>query len=223
MRWEAEPFGHTDIAKPARIDPNREGLQIWYAVESQHPGVYLVDEDGGTIFKEPFRHAHYGWIARHTAAVPGLHPHTAEDARSPERVAEAVAHGHDPFPIYLPDGRHWRNLTDWQRKNLVPVQWDAGPAVVFAIRKAHKRIVRLLDTGEIADVPGGELPEGGRYGRNLACADVLGDFRENIVTIDAERHRLLVLVNPTITDRSQHASGYYIYVSPPDTAVGTRR
>ena len=71
----------------------------------------------------------------------------------------------------------------------------------------------------------------------IAIGELLGDsrmgyFRENIVTVDAERNRLMVLVNPTIAhrrgyspfddfayrhDRSQHGSGYYIYLSPPDT------
>ena len=236
VRWEAEPFGHTDISKPARIDPNREGLQIWYAVESHNPGVYFVDKDGKTIFKEAFRHAHYGWIAKHTAKVPGLQPHTAEDAR---REGGRGEEGH--FPIFLPDGSHWLNLTEWQRKNFVPIHWDEAPEVVFIIRKENKRIVRLKEIppappfqkgeGEIEDLPDGKLPEGGEYGRNLAGADVIGDFRENIVTVDTERHRLIVLVNPTVAhrrgyspytdfeyrhDRSQHGSGYYIYLSPPE-------
>ena len=234
IRWEAEPFGHTDISKPAKIVPELDGLQIWYAVESHNPGVYLVDRSGRTLWKEPFRHAHYGWVARHAPGVPGLHPHAAEDGRSAERLSEASALGHDMFPIYLPDSRHWLNLTDWQRKNLVPVHWDEGPEVVFIVRKDDKRVVRLRPDGEIEDVPEGRLPAGGRYGRNLACADIVGDFRENIATVDEERHRLIVLANPTPAtrrgyspwedfayrhDRSQLASGYYIYLSPPDTAL----
>jgi len=226
VRWEAEPFGHTDISKPARIDPDREGLQIWYAVESTNPGVYLVDQDGRTIFKEVFRHAHYGWVARHTARVPGLQPHTAEDARR--------GPGEEHFPIFLPNGAHWLNLTDWQRKNFVPVHWDEGPEVTFIIRKENKRIVHLKENGTIEDLPDGKLPEGGHYGRNLACVDLIGDFRENIVTVDEEGDRLMVLANPTVAhrrgyspctdfeyrhDRSQLGSGYYIYLSPPDMAV----
>jgi rhamnogalacturonan endolyase len=235
IRWEAEPFGHTDLSKPARIDPGREGLQVWYAVESDNPGVYLVDRDGKTLFKEPFRHAHYGWIARHAPGVPGLHPHTAEDARHESGGASAGMREEGHFPIFLPDGRHWLNLTDWQRKNFVPVHWDAGSEVVFVLRKENKRVVRLLETGEIEDLPESKLPEGGEYGRNLACVDVIGDFRENIVTVDTEQHRLMVLANPTLShrrgyspcdqfeyrhDRSQLGSGYYIYLSPPDTAAG---
>lgn len=237
IRWEAEPFGHTDISKPCRIDPSRDGMQVWYAVEGpprELNGVYFVDSQGKTIFKEPYRHAHYGWIARHTSKVPGLQPHTAEDARYEYGAAQAGAREQGHFPIFLPDGSHWLNLTEWQRKNFVPVHWDAGPEVVFIIRKENKRVVRLLDTGQIEDVPDGKLPEGGQYGRNLGCADVIGDFRENIVTIDHQRQRLMVLANPTVCkargyspyddfeyrhDRSRHGGGYYIYLSPPDRRV----
>jgi len=233
VRWEAEPFGHTDISKPAAIDPERPGLQVWYAVESGNPGIYFVDKDGKTIFKEAFRHAHYGWIARHTAAVPGLQPHTAEDARHEYGAAGAGAREEGHFPIFLPDGSHWLNLTEWQRKNFVPVHWEEGPEVTFVIRKEHKRVVRLKESGDIEDVPGGDLPESGHYGSNMACADVIGDYRENIVTVDSAERRLVVLANPTAAkrrgvspyadfhyrhDRSQHGSGYYRYLSPPYAA-----
>lgn len=225
LRWEAETFGHTDISKPARICPDRKGLQIWYAVEKDNPGVYLVDNNGTTLWKEPFEHAHYGWVTRHAPGVPGLHPHAAEDGRSKQ---------HHHFPVFLPDGTHWLDLTDWQRKNFVPIHWDEGDEVVFIIRKEDKRVVRLTDTGEIEDLPEGDLPAAAEYGRNLACVDVLGDFRENIVCVDPIGHNLLVLANPAVTsrrgrspiddfayrhDRSQLGSGYYIYLSPPITTV----
>ena len=157
--------------------------------------------------------------------MPGLHPHTAEDSRRQGQVH---------YPIFLPDGSTWLNLTDWQRKNFVPVHWDESREVVFIIRKENKRIVRLLEGGEIEDLSDAKLPEGGEYGRNLGCLDLLGDYRENIVAIDTDRHCLMVLVNPTGAttrgyspwqdfayrhDRSQLGSGYYIYVSPPVTVV----
>ena len=234
--WEAEPFGHTDIAKPSKIDPDRESLQIWYEIEKNNPGVYCVDKDGRTIFKEPFRHAHYGWIARHTIEIPGLQPHTAEDARYEYGAAQAGMRDEGHFPIFLPDGSHWLNLTDWQRKNFVPVHWDEGSEVVLIIRKEDKRLVRLKKNGEIEDLLYGRLPRGWQYGRNLACMDVIGDFRENMVALDTERNHLMVLANPTVAhrrgyspsddfsfrhDRSQTGSVYYIYLSPPDTTIPT--
>lgn len=230
VRWQAEDFGHTDISKPARIDPARPGLQIWYAVESNNPGVYLVDNTGQTVFHEPFAHAHYGWVARHTTAHPGLQPHTAEDARRQERGMRDAPHN----PIFLPDGSHWLNLTEFQRKNFVPVHWDERPEVCFIIRKENKRVVRLLPTGDIKDIPNAKLPESATYGRNLVNADIVGDFRENIVTFDHQSNAILVLANPTPAtrrgyspwrnteyrhDRSQHGSGYYVYLSPPRTDI----
>ena len=226
VRWEAEPFGHTDISKAAPLHPDYPGRQVFYAVESGNPGVYLVDNRGKTIFKEPFHHAHFGWVARHTTRHAGLQMHAAEDARRGDRQ---VPHN----PVFLPDGSHWLNLTDWQRKNFVPVQWDAGPVTVFIVRKEH-RLVRLLGTGDVEPVPPGDLPAGGVYGRNLCCVDILGDYREEVVTIDQERDELLVLTNTELNDgrgrspaddfdyrhdRSQHGSGYYIYKPPPDLRV----
>ncbi len=231
VKWEAEQFGHADISKPARIDPSRPGMQVWYAIENGNTGVYLVDKDGNTIFKEFFHHAHYGWVCRHTAEVPGLQPHTAEDARyEADATQRGIVREDGHFPIFLPDGTHWANLTDWQRKNFIPVHWCEGPEVAFAIRKENHRIVRFHQDGSMEDVPEGKLPKSGRYGRNLCCADILGDYREEIVALDDERHRVMVLTNPTPADsrqcspyedfeyrhdRSQHGSGYYIYLSPP--------
>ncbi len=234
VRWEAEPFGHTDLSKPGRIVPGMDGMQIWYAVENNNTGVYLVDQHGKTLWKEPFRHAHYGWLARHAPGVGGLHPHTAEDGRHEYGAVDAGMRESGHFPVYLPDGSHWLNLTDWERKNFVPVHWDEGPEVVFIVRKEDKRVVRLSADGEMTDLADGNLPEGGKYERNLGCVDVLGDYRENIVTVDMERRALIVLANPTVStsrghspwddfeyrhDRSQLGSGYYIYISPPGTVV----
>jgi len=234
IRWEAEPFGHTDISKPARIDPSLPGMQIWYAVEKHNPGVYLVDANGRTLFKQAYRHAHFGWIARHAPGAPGLHPHTAEDARAEHGARGAGMRDVQHNPIFLPDGSVWLNLSEWQRKNFVPVHWDERPTVSFIIRKQDKRVVRLLPNGEIEDLPEAKLPEGGSYGRNLACVDLTGDYRENIVAFDRDRHCLMVLANPTLAqhrgyspwdrfeyrhDRSQLGSGYYVYLSPPDTVV----
>ena len=53
--WEAEPFGHTDVSKPAKFLPDVPGLQVLYLVEKENPGVYLVDAQGKTLWKVPFR------------------------------------------------------------------------------------------------------------------------------------------------------------------------
>ncbi len=226
VMWEAEPFGHTDISKPMKIVPGLEGRQVFYAVESQNPGVYLVDKDGHTLWKEEYGHAHYGWIGRQNSGSGGLNPHVAEDGRR-EGMPQH-------FPIFGPGGEHVIELDDWQRKNFVPVHWDEGPETVFVIRKEDKRVVRLLPGGGIEDVPEGRVPESCLYGRNLVCVDITGDYRENILTYDEAAHAIVLLQNPLPAgrrgrspwcsfdyrhDRSQTGSGYYIYAAPPITTV----
>jgi rhamnogalacturonan endolyase len=235
VRWKAEPFGHTDMSKPARIDPERPGLQIWYNVERDNPGVYLVDKDGATIFSEPYRHAHFGWIAKLTDENPGLQLHCSEDARHEYGAAKAgmreKANAH--FPVFLNDGTHWLELTNDQRKALMPVQWNEGHTV-FVDRKKN-RIVSLSRSGKARTLL--ELPPGARFGRNLLLADIVGDFRENIVTVDRDTNELIVLANAVPAtqrkaspmesfyyrhDRSQHGSGYYMYVPPHEGADAPR-
>jgi len=226
VRWEAEEFGHTDMSKPADILPDRPGLEIWYNVERGNPGVYLVDKDGATLWKEPYRHAHYGWIAKLTESEPGLQLHCAEDARHEYGAADAGMRGAGHFPVFRGDGSHLIELDDAKRKSLMPVQWEDGPLTVFVDRK-RKEIVRLREDGSTETIE--SLPPGVRLGRNLVHADVVGDHRENIVTIDEDTCELVVLANtrPTASrrpspmessyyrhDRSQHGSGYYMYVPP---------
>ncbi|MFP4521405.1 MAG: hypothetical protein ACLFQK_04595 [Fibrobacterota bacterium] len=222
--WEAEEFGHTDMSKPANIWPERSGLETWYLVESNNPGVYLVDSSGKTIFKEKYSHAHFGWIAKHTTEAEGLQEHAAEDRR--EKTNE------EHHPIFLNDGTHWLGLTNEQSRDLMPVQWDGGERTVFVHRK-KKKIVAVNKDGTLSDIPGGKLVDSGRYARNLICADLIGDYRANIATIDKESGEIVVLQNteplnkkkisPMSSfyyrhDRSQHGSGYYMYVPPHDGA-----
>lgn len=240
IRWQAEPFGHTDISKPGRYVPGLPGMQTFFAVEKLNQAVYLVDKDGHTLWKEKFRHAHYGWIARHAPNVPGLHPHAAEDARQEYGAADQGMREVQHNPIFLPDGSHWMNLTEWQRKRLFPVHWDGGPTVTFAVRKENQRVVRLHHSGDIEDPPDGKLPDDVYLGLNTICADVMGDYRENLVSFrpigsaTERRYALSVLSNPAANpqrgrspmdhfeyrhDRSQFGSGYYRYISPPITTV----
>jgi hypothetical protein len=82
-----------------------------------------------------------------------------------------------------------------------------------------------------------ELPKGAHFGRNLLLADIVGDFREDIVTVDRDTDELILLANTTVAtqrrassmdsfyyrhDRSQHGSGYYMYVPPHEGADGPR-
>ncbi len=217
VKWRSGITGHTDISKPCRITKDLDGLQIFYAVETRPSCACLVDAEGRTLFKEDFLHAHYGWVARY---APGLLPHVADKPKS----------GH--HPVFLPDGSHWLVLKHEQARRFEPIHWS-GDGLADFVRRDDKRIVRLHPDGSEEPVEGGRLPQGGRYTRNNLMADILGDYREELATFDDERDTFFVASNPCppsrveatpfsdffyAHDRSQHGSGYYIYISPPEWA-----
>jgi hypothetical protein len=214
--WKAEPFGHTDVSKPARFLPHLPGLQVLYLVEKHNSGVYLVDARGQTLWHVPFGHAHWSWIGRYPVGGDQLMIHAAEKG---ER---------EYFPVFFPDGREWRQLTRHQAHRFAAVGWEANGLTNFAHRK-ELCIMRLDENGQHAPISGSELPKGSRFGRWQVCADLMGDFRENFACIDYEKSTFFVAQNPNPAgcralspmedlhyrhERSQLGSGYYTYIAP---------
>ncbi|MFO7956244.1 MAG: PQQ-binding-like beta-propeller repeat protein [Candidatus Brocadiia bacterium] len=216
--WQAEPFGHTDVSKPARYLPDRPGLQTLFLVESHNPGVYLVDQGGRTIWQEPFGHAHWCWIGRHEGCGDTLMIHAAEKG---ER---------EYFPVYYPDGRVLGEFTRWQAHHYAAVGWRADGCTAF-INRGRQAIVGLDERLDEYPLPGAELPTGTRLkDRNHVCLDIVGDYREEYVGVDYEKGTLFVAANPQPArrrapspnedpayrrERSQFGTGYYTYLCPP--------
>ena len=219
--WQAEPFGHTDVSKPAQFLPDVPGLQVLYLVEKENPGVYLVNAQGETLWKVPFGHAHWSWIGHYDLDGSGT-----PDARFMIHAAEKGANEY--FPIFYPDGRQWLELTRHQAHRYAAVGWEADGATCFAHRKDFC-IYRLDAQGQEIRLPGSELPTGSLFGRWQICADLIGDFRENFGCIDYEKGTFFVAQNPNPAgrrarspqadfgyrhERAQLGSGYYTYIAP---------
>lgn len=217
IRWEAEPFGHTDVSKPAHFLPDREGKQILYLAERDNPGVYLVDKDGKTLWKVPFRHAHWSWIGRYAGQEDRLMIHAAEKGKRLH------------FPIFTPDGQEWMKLSKRQAHRFAAVGWNADGTTAFARRDAC-HIVRINEAGEEVVIPGSDLPTGSNFGRVQIAMDLIGDFRENFGCVDYEYGSFYVAQNPIpagrralsptedanyLHERAQVGSGYYTYIAPP--------
>lgn len=215
--WEAEPFGHTDVSKPAKFLPHLPGLQVLYLVEKHNPGVYLVDSQGKTLWKVPFGHAHWAWIGHYEVGDDTLMIHAAEKG---ER---------EYFPVFFPDGREWLELTRHQAHRYAAIGWEADGVTCFAHRK-EMRIVRLDEKARPTPIPGSDLPPGSQFGRWQICADLIGDFRENFACIDYDKGTFFVAQNPNPAgrralspvedfiyrhERNQLGSGYYTYIAPP--------
>lgn len=215
--WEAEPFGHTDVSKPAHFLEGLPGKQIVYLVENHNPGVYLVDAGGQTLWKVPFGHAHWSWIGRYPVGGDKLMIHAAEKG------------DREYFPIFYPDGREWMELTRHQAHRFAAVGWSTDGFMCFAHRKEF--CVYTLDAqGNQIALPGSDLPSGAQFGRHQIAADLIGDFRENFAAIDYEKGTLFVAQNPLPAgrralspmedfayrhERNQLGSGYYTYIAPP--------
>lgn len=215
--WEAEPFGHTDVSKPAKFLPDHAGLQTLYLVEKDNPGVYLVDSQGKTLWHVPFDHAHWSWIGRYEIGGDALMIHAAEKG------------DREYFPIFYPDGQEWLEITPHQAHRYAAIGWEADGITCFAHRK-EKQIVRLDENGQPIPIEGSELPAGTQFGRWQICADLIGDFRENFACVDYEKGTFFVAQNPRPAgkralspmedfnyrhERSQLGSGYYTYIAPP--------
>ena len=218
--WKAERFGHTDMTKPAKIDPDLPGLQTWVLVEGENPGVYLLNNRGETIWKSPYRHAHFGWIGKQSHETKGLQPHAAEDGRNPDNYSVIRE---EPFPIFDRHGQVWCGLSNDQRKRFMPIAWQGDGITDFIDRKAST-VVRLSADGSEEQLA--ELPLGLVFQRNLLRYAEGEDERESIISVDRFEQRLVAVRCATPPppggqipkthfayrhDRSQTGSGYYLY------------
>ena len=157
-------FGHPDFCFVGDIDPARPGLEIFYGIEPprQNSALCLVDAKTGTVL----------W------GLPTATNHVGTDgmcADVDDRYPGSECHAAD-----LDRDRHFakswlfnaqgKMLSDERQGTMSqPVYWDADPQR------------ELLRGAKICDFRGGEHPPK-VVGRWVAVADVLGDWREELIT-----------------------------------------
>jgi rhamnogalacturonan endolyase len=154
-------LGHNDAGYIADIDPERPGYEIFYGIESRSSknGVCLVDAKTGEIiwgYEGSTRHVHgQAMIGDLTDEHPGIECYAGE------------AKGGDKFFLYTAQGKR---LSD---KNL----WGLSPRAVWWDADAQKEICHR---GKVIEYNGEEKLE--IEGKVLIVADIIGDWREEIVT-----------------------------------------
>jgi rhamnogalacturonan endolyase len=158
-------LGHPDVMYVADIDPDRPGLEIFYGIEPRHErnSVCLVDARTGEIiwgYDGPTKHVHgQGMVGDIDPDYPGMECYASESDGSRSWLYSAKG----------------ELISDERMGGTTPraVWWDADP---------YKE---LFYGGKLRKYKGEEL--GGIEGRLLAIADVLGDWREEIITsLDGE-------------------------------------
>jgi len=195
-------LGHPDHSYVGKIDPDRPGMQIYYGIETRQKAntMCLVDARTGEILwghNEPTQHIHSSGLC--------------SDIDPTHRGSECYSGERD-----FKDKRWLRDckgnvLSNEDLGGLAPraVYWDADPQR------------ELLHGGRIWKYKGPNLPPKVE-GQVIAVADVLGDWREEIITslpgelriytttIPASDRRLCLMQDPLYRmDVVCAAMGYY--------------
>jgi rhamnogalacturonan endolyase len=152
-------LGHPDPCFVADIDPRRPGLEIFFGIEPRRPagGLTLASaRDGKPMwsYDQPTTHVHSkGMIGDIDPAHPGMEMYAGESDGS-------------QFWLYAADGTR---LSDKSFGTLSPIAlwWDADPQKEVLV---GRRLFNYPDQ-TIMEIEG----------RAMAVADVLGDWREEIL------------------------------------------
>lgn len=209
-------LGHPDVFYVADIMPDRPGLEIAYGYEDRQPvnGIQVADARTGEMIwghPAPTAHIHdWGMLADIDAANPGYEFYAAEQQRS--------------LGQFLYSARDGKLLSrDFMGSiTLNPVYWLDGPQKLYNIFSYRGDTTALHRYGTPAPVDTLE-------GRIVAIADVLGDWREELIltksgelriattTVPATSRHVTLMQDPLYRNDVAHASMGYFY--PPNTSA----
>lgn len=202
-RWTTG-YGHPDFCFVGDIDPLHPGLEIFYGIEPrrENHALCLVDAKTGTVLwglEQPTNHVGTdGMCADIDARYPGSECHAA-DLDKERHFARSW--------LFSAQGQM---LSDQRQSTMSqPVYWDADPQR------------ELLRGARICDFPAGEHPPK-VVGHLVAVADVVGDWREELITstpgelriytttIPAKDRRVCLMQDPIYRlDLAVATMGYY--------------
>jgi rhamnogalacturonan endolyase len=225
-------LGHPDKCFVTDVDPTRPGMEIFYAIEPWHDdgkGVCLVDARTGKIIWSIGQHTYHvgdGMVADIDPAKPGLECFATEDSKGGSR---------DRY-MFSADGKRLGQRED------VPgcrnwIFWDADLLRETFASRGFRR------GGSLSIIKyKGETLASGIEGSIIMMADILGDWREELITIlagelrihtttiPAKDRRICLMQDPVYRAEVTHRSmgyeqspvtGYYLGVSPADSAKAT--
>ena len=208
-------LGHQDVFYAADIIPDRPGLEIAFGYEDRQPinGIQVADARTGEMIwghPKPTRHIHdWGLLADIDADNPGLELYGAEQDRDLGQ-----------FLYSAKDGR-LLSTEDLGSITLNPVYWLDGPQKVYNVFSYRGDTTVLQRYGDPAPVAALE-------GRIIAIADVVGDWREELIltrdgelriattTVPATSRHVTLMQDALYRNDVAHASMGYFY--PPNTS-----
>lgn len=205
-------LGHNDAGYLADIDPTRPGMEIFYGMETSSPknGVCLVDAATGEIiwgFDGKTIHVHsQGMVGDIDPEYPGMECYAGE------------AKGGNQYFLYSADGKR---LSDKDMGSLEPraVWWDGDDLKEINLK------------GEIIKYKGDTLQR--IEGKVVMIADIIGDWREEVVTslpgelriystnIPASSRKVCLMQNRQYRSGAADASMGYFY--PPQLGIDKKQ
>jgi rhamnogalacturonan endolyase len=212
LLWNTE-LRHPDVVYVADIDPSHPGLEIAYGIELKRGenGICLVEARTGKIIwgtKHPTTHIHdQGMVGDLDPTVPGLEFYGAEadgskfwlhSARGQLLALEDMG-GNSPHALYWDDGPIKAYIPGPSRFRRPA---GSGPAGVPGARSAGAPAPRppgALVTSRIIKYKGPQIGE--IQGRIVGLADIIGDWREEVITSVEGELRIYTTTIPATTRR----------------------
>jgi hypothetical protein len=209
-------LGHPDVFYMADIIPERPGLEIAYGYEDRQPinGLQVADARTGEMIwghPKPTVHIHdWGMFADIDPANPGYEFYGAEQKRELGQ-----------FLYSARDGK-LLSTADLGSITLNPVYWLDGPQKVYNVFRYSGNTTVLQKYNDPAPVDTLD-------GRIVAIADVIGDWREELIlthngelriattTVPSTSRHVTLMQDPLYRNDVAHASMGYFY--PPNTSV----
>ena len=184
-------LGHPDQAYVSDLDPSRPGMEISYFVERRQKngnGICMVDAKTGQILwgkKGPTIHIHEGLCADIDPSLPGSESWGAEAGKADPKKQNY--NGNLPRWLYDVKGNELGSY--YQVPPIVECMawWDAD-------------LLREIPYKNGVYKYGSGLIERGIEGSVQLCADIMGDWREEIITSQAGEVRVYTTTIPA-TDR----------------------
>jgi len=223
--------GHPDDFFVSDIDPSRPGLEVFFVSENAHEanGVLLADAASGErIWGSQFSTTHVGAgvVADIDAALPGMECWGWEDGKAGDYGAINPTYLFSAGGAFL--GVSPLTIDDHFEGGVMPrvAWWDADPLreLVYTCHSAGSTINKYAGQG----IQTGGTQVGRFDGYVVSVADIVGDWREEIITstlagevrvytttIPAVDRRVTLSQDPVYrNDLAHQAMGYAYRVSP---------
>lgn len=183
-------LGHPDVFYAADIIPERPGLEFAYGYEDPQDvnGIQVADAATGEMIwghPDPTKHIHdWGMFGDIDPSNPGYEFYGAEQRRE--------------LGQFLYSARDGKLLSDEDMGSITlrPFYWLDGPQKVFHIFSYRSNTVAFQKYK--GGAPIGEFP-----GRLIAIADVVGDWREELILAD---DGVLRIATTTVPASTRHVS-----------------